>query len=115
VDALHAPFADGALMQTMTHKNGLPLLMRALSSQVPVQVLAALDTDALARVPAFAGDSLFAGLVAAQAPRARSTLSSAAVAQFVVSILRGVLELTDAEPLGMSPYLLSRTFSDSFL
>ncbi|KAJ6550872.1 KR domain-containing protein [Mycena vulgaris] len=91
--------ADGALMRTMTHTDGLPLIIRALSSQVPVQVIVALNTDALSRIPAFAADSLFADLVAAPTPRAPITLSSAAVAQSVASILRGVLELADSEPL----------------
>ncbi|KAJ7440338.1 polyketide synthetase [Mycena galericulata] len=108
VDNLPAPSStpNGELLRTMTHKEGLPLIIRALSSPSPVQVLAALDTDVLSRIPAFANDSLFSPLVACARPTARApALSSAAVAQSVVAIVRGVLELAESEPLELNESL----------
>ncbi|KAJ7127893.1 hypothetical protein C8R44DRAFT_616608 [Mycena epipterygia] len=94
-------------MRTMPNTDGLPLIMRALSSRVPVQVIAALDTQVMSQIPAFATDSLFAPLVSyagATKPRVQ-VLSSAAVAESVVSILRGVLGLTESEPLELNESL----------
>jgi hypothetical protein len=73
---------------------------------VPVQVIAALDVQTLSRIPVYASDTLFAGLVAdvdgpKQKPR-MSAMSSTDVAKSVVSILRVVLELKESEPLGSS-------------
>ncbi|KAJ7760901.1 hypothetical protein DFH07DRAFT_1059948 [Mycena maculata] len=99
--------ANDGLLRTMTHVDGLPLIIRALASPVSVQVLAALDNNILSRTPAFATDSLFAGLVtgvgASKSPML--VLGSAAVADSIVSILRGVLEVTESEPLELSDSL----------
>lgn len=92
------PSTADVFMRTMPNTDGLPLIMRALSSRVPVQVIAALDAEVMSQIPTFATDSLFAPLVShagARKPRVQA-LSSAAVAESVVSILRGVLELTES-------------------
>lgn len=95
--------AHGVVVKTITHKDGLPLILSALSSPIPVQVIAALDPHALARMPGFASDSLFATLIALlDAPvRPLRSLSSTAIAQTVVSILREVLEMAETETLGL--------------
>ncbi|KAJ7482732.1 hypothetical protein FB451DRAFT_1235938 [Mycena latifolia] len=110
VDNLRAPSSgdgDGALMRTMRHKDGLPLIMRALAAPEPVQVIAALDTAVLSQIPAFATDSLFAALVAAPMSRPHSSLTGDGIAQAVIAILRSVLELTEGEPLELNESLTS--------
>ncbi|KAJ6632258.1 hypothetical protein B0H10DRAFT_1771537 [Mycena sp. CBHHK59/15] len=94
--------SSGGLMKTMTHKEGLPLILRAFSSTEPVQIIADLDTQVLSKTPVFATDPLFAALVASVAPQPRSRRMGGAIdaADFLVSIIRGVLELGDSEPLG---------------
>jgi hypothetical protein len=106
-----APSSATAVVHTISHKDGLPLILRALSSSVPVQVIATLDVQTLSRIPVYASDTLFAGLVAdVDAPKPRmsvSAMSSTEVANSVVSILRVVLELKDSEPLGSSSISIS--------
>ncbi|KAJ7768218.1 hypothetical protein B0H16DRAFT_1686400 [Mycena metata] len=93
---------------TTAHKDGLPLIVRALASAEPVLVIAALDAPALARVAVYATDSLFAPLVAgvdAKAKAKRGELNGADVAGAVVRIVRGVLELGDVESLELNESL----------
>ncbi|KAJ7040667.1 hypothetical protein C8F04DRAFT_1391530 [Mycena alexandri] len=105
--------AAGAPVRTTAHKDGLPLIVRALSSSAaagPVLVIAALDAPALARIPVYASDSLFGPLVAgvdanSKRDRKRGKLSGAAVAEAVLRIVRGVLELGDAESLELDESL----------
>ncbi|KAJ7666829.1 hypothetical protein DFH06DRAFT_1040341 [Mycena polygramma] len=96
-----APFsAASAVVQTISPKDGLPLIVRAASSPVPVQVIAALDVRLLSRIPVLANDSLFANLVAAEdASKPHAMMTREAVAQTVQEIMRGILELTDTERL----------------
>ncbi|KAJ7932976.1 KR domain-containing protein [Mycena leptocephala] len=107
MDNLARSSATAAVVHTISHKDGLPLIFRALSSSVPVQVIAALDVQTLSRIPVYASDTLFAGLVAdVDAPKSRMlAMSSTDVAKSVVSILRVVLELKDLEPLDLNESL----------
>ncbi|KAJ7644124.1 hypothetical protein FB45DRAFT_824078 [Roridomyces roridus] len=100
------PQTDLQMLRTMPHKEGLPLLMRAARSPSagPVQLIAVLDTDLLARVPAFASDSLFASLVEGSSETAR-VLSSAEINESVVSLIRGVLELPESASLELGESL----------
>ncbi|KAF8180341.1 hypothetical protein K438DRAFT_1725600 [Mycena galopus ATCC 62051] len=106
VDNLPVPSA-AHVVQTITHKEGLPLILRALSSPAPVQAIAALDLQALSRIPVFATDSLFAALFAAvDAPKHLvHALSSVDVARHVASILREILELAESETLELNESL----------
>ncbi|KAF8217016.1 hypothetical protein K438DRAFT_2007710 [Mycena galopus ATCC 62051] len=109
-----AAAARGVLAYKITHEVCLPLILRALSSPVPVQAIAAYSAPALSRVRALAADSLFAPLVATVAaaePLERGT-SPADIAQSVESILREILELADSEPLELN-YSLSACGIDS--
>ncbi|KAJ7101451.1 hypothetical protein B0H15DRAFT_411968 [Mycena belliarum] len=103
VDNLPSPSSgDGnALMRTMTHQDGLPLIMEALASPSAVQAIAAVNPEALSRIPAFATDSLFAGL-AAPASRANGTFNSTGIAEAIIAIVRDVLQLTDMESLELN-------------
>ncbi|KAF8207894.1 hypothetical protein K438DRAFT_1713428 [Mycena galopus ATCC 62051] len=100
--------ARGVLVTKISHKDGLPLILRALSSPVAVQVIAAFAPPALSRVRALAMDSLFVPLVATVASAARSlesAMSSEDISKSTVSILREILELADSEPLELNESL----------
>ncbi|KAF8217001.1 hypothetical protein K438DRAFT_2007702 [Mycena galopus ATCC 62051] len=102
-----AAAAHGVLAYKITHEVCLPLILRALSSPVPVQVIAAYSAPALSRVRTLAAASLSASLVATVAATeslARGT-SPADIAQSVESILREILELADSEPLELNDSL----------
>ncbi|KAF8216995.1 hypothetical protein K438DRAFT_1798123 [Mycena galopus ATCC 62051] len=102
-----AAAARGVLAYKITHEVCLPLILRALSSPVPVQAIAAYSAPALSRVRALAADSLFAPLVAtvAAAESLKRGTSPADIAQSVESILREILELADAEALELNDSL----------
>ncbi|KAF8190650.1 hypothetical protein K438DRAFT_1970946 [Mycena galopus ATCC 62051] len=99
--------ARGILVTKVSHKDGLPLILRALLSPVAVQVIAAFAPPALSRVRALATDSLFAPLVAtvAAAKPLERAMSNEDISKSAVSILREILELADSEPLELNESL----------
>ncbi|KAK7033257.1 6-deoxyerythronolide-B synthase EryA1, modules 1 and 2 [Favolaschia claudopus] len=84
-------------MQTISHKDGIPLILGAMSSPAAVNVIAALDFNALAEIPARATDSLFASLIGG-APQ-KPARGSADPSETIISVLRHVLELAETERL----------------
>ncbi|KAF8190662.1 hypothetical protein K438DRAFT_1763113 [Mycena galopus ATCC 62051] len=99
--------ARGVLVTKISHKDGLPLILRSLVSPAAVQVIAAYAPRGLSRVRSLATDSLFAPLVAtvAAAKSTERAMSSTDISQSVVSILREILELADSEPLELNESL----------
>lgn len=100
----------------MSHKEGVPLVLKAMSANHPVQVVAEFDVPKLMSVQAYAKDPFFDSILPkTSAPQQAAPAPSAHVAaaepvqpatsnkdtkSAVVEILRSVMELRPSETLG---------------
>lgn len=89
----------------MDHKEGMPLIMQALSSPEPVQVIANLDLEKLSQNPTLFTDPIYRELFKDRTTDYRPTAmtvtaSKTQVKETIVSILRQILELNPEEQLG---------------
>ncbi|KAF6747509.1 hypothetical protein DFP72DRAFT_604329 [Ephemerocybe angulata] len=104
----------------MSQKEGVPLILQAMSTSHPVQVIAEFDVPKLQSVPAYANDPFFAAILpksfdvrpAPTPASAPSALSSSKVETVkkdarttVVDILRSVMELRPSESLDLASSL----------
>ncbi|KAF9473131.1 ketoacyl-synt-domain-containing protein [Pholiota conissans] len=95
----------------MKHDEGLPLILKAMMTPIPVQIIAHMDSAKLAATPAYAKDPFFAPLLASSGITAskssKANLSTEHVRKTLVDILRVALELQPSEKLDMSEELTS--------
>ena len=99
----------------MSHKEGVPLVLSAMSADHPVQVVAEFDVPKLAGVQAYAMDPFFAPILPKAAPAPQAATGPSHIAEVedvqpvasnkdtkssVVDILRSVMELRPSETLG---------------
>lgn len=94
---------SAGFVYTMKHQTGIPLLLKAMFTPVPVQVIASLDIGKLASLPAYKQDPLFHEILLdseVTGMKTREPLTDEAIFQRVSSILRTILELKTSEELG---------------
>lgn len=99
----------------MSHKEGVPLVLRAMAANHPVQVVAEFDVPKLAGVQAYAMDPFFAPILPKVAPVPQADTAPSHIVEAedvqpaasnkdtktaVVDILRSVMELRPSETLG---------------
>lgn len=82
----------------MTHRDGIPLILKALSSSPPVQLIANLNPSFF-KLPTVAKDPLFASVLPEPVATGRQ-VSRAEAEEIVLSSLRQVLELKAEDELG---------------
>ncbi|KAJ3515068.1 hypothetical protein NLJ89_g1987 [Agrocybe chaxingu] len=97
VEDLHAA---NHLMTVVDNKTGIPLILKAMAAPIPVQVIANLDLNKLASIPAYSRDSLFKEVL----PQPSSTetmmpdkFDQQEVIDVMSRIFRTVLELRPSE------------------
>jgi hypothetical protein len=96
---------SGSGVATMSNDIGIPLVLRAMRTRDPVQVIAELDIPALQQNPVTASDPLFLEVYAHCAPIETDVLndgplSKSVARQKVINILKGFLMLKPEEELG---------------
>ncbi|RDB30947.1 6-deoxyerythronolide-B synthase EryA1, modules 1 and 2 [Hypsizygus marmoreus] len=93
----------------MSHDEGIPLIMKALSTTDPVQVIARLDMKLLGQDPALSGDPMMSEVLETHAKRmpARLSFTKGQAKQKIVEILRGLLELTVDDELDLEESVTS--------
>jgi len=92
--------------RVMLNKDGIPLILKAMSLPIPVQLIVEFHVKNMAPVPAYAGDPLFSEVlplaemkeVRKEKPSLRKT--DPQVGKKVISILRDILELRADDTLG---------------
>ena len=92
-------------VRPIKHKNGIPLLLKAILTPIAVQIVANFDVEKLASAPAYAQDPLFYNILGEAAltqrkASLRGNLSKDDVSDITLDILRTVLELRPSEQLG---------------
>lgn len=92
-------------VRPIKHDSGIPLLLKAISTPITVQVIADFDVERLASVPAYAQDPLFYNILGEVAltqrkVSLRGNLAKDEVSDIMLDILRTVLELRPSEQLG---------------
>jgi hypothetical protein len=97
--------ADSGLVHIMSNVDGIPLILKAMSVPVSVQLIVKLDVKKMAAIPAYASDPLFGEilpLVEAEKRRkeGQSLRETEEVGKQVISILRDILELRADDTLG---------------
>ena len=87
----------------MKHDEGIPLIMKAMTVPIPLQIVARMDSEKLSATPAYAKDPFFASLLPssnAVSSDTKQKLSATEVNKIIVDILRVALELQPNERLG---------------
>jgi hypothetical protein len=89
----------------MKHDEGIPLIMKAMTVPIPLQIIARMDSEKLSATPAYANDPFFASLLPVSKTAASSVtkqkLSADEANKIIVDILRVALELQPNERLGV--------------
>ncbi|TFK38562.1 hypothetical protein BDQ12DRAFT_683838 [Crucibulum laeve] len=99
---------SNGLVFPMRHKEGIPLILEAMSVPVPVQLIAHWDTDKLSSIPVFAQDPFFAGVLSlSKTNGSTKKIMKTDVIQTIEKILRTVLELHPTEQLDTRESLTS--------
>ena len=96
---------ESGLVRVMSNEDGIPLILKAMSVPVSVQLIVKLDVKKMAAIPAYAGDPLFSEVLPlAEAEERRkdekSLRKTEEVGKQVLSILRDILELRADDTLG---------------
>ncbi len=96
---------ETGLARVMLNKDGIPLILKAMSVPVPVQLIVKLNVEKMAATPAYAGDPLFGEVLPlAEAEELRKEKmglrKTEQVGKQVISILRDILELRADDTLG---------------
>jgi hypothetical protein len=92
--------------RVMLNKDGIPLILKAMSMPIPVQLIVEFNVKNMAPVPAYAGDPLFSEVLPlAEVKEVRKEKPSLRkvdpeVGTKVISILRDILELRADDTLG---------------
>lgn len=101
------PNFNKGITYSMGNEEGIPLIIKAMTLPVPVQVIAKLDTQQLSSVPAYRLDPYFAKLVIpnllneSSPPKPKNgKLGREEVVTVVDMILRNILEVDLSERLG---------------
>jgi hypothetical protein len=91
----------------MKHDEGIPLIMKAMTVPIPLQIIARMDSEKLAATPAYAKDPFFASLLTKTAASSdiKQKLSAVEVNKIIVDTLRVALELQPNERLGAGCFL----------
>ncbi|RDB30951.1 hypothetical protein Hypma_000134 [Hypsizygus marmoreus] len=101
------------MVQAMSHDEGMPLLIKALSTNDPVQVIANLDMEKLGQNPTISGDPMYRDVLINDPtknhrPSLAKTVHTKVVAkQKIIEILRNLLELGAGEELELEESLTS--------
>jgi len=96
---------ESGLARVMLNEDGIPLILKAMSMPVPVQLIVEFNVKKMAAIPAYAGDPLFGEVLPlAEAEELRkekmSLRKTEEVGKQVISILRDILELRADDTLG---------------
>ena len=88
----------------MKHDEGIPLIMKAMTVPIPLQMIARMDSEKLSATPAYAKDPFFASLLplskAAASSDIKQKLSAVEANKIIIDTLRVALELQPNERLG---------------
>lgn len=88
----------------MKHDEGIPLIMKAMTVPIPLQIIARMDSEKLSATPTYAKDPFFASLLpvskTASSSVTKQKLSADEANKIIVDILRVALELQPNERLG---------------
>jgi len=94
---------NNSFAKLISNSEGIPLIMKAMSVPIPLQIIAIMDAEKIASTPACAKDPFFAPLLASMsASGKKDKLSTDDVKKMVVDLLRVAMELQPSEKLGMS-------------
>lgn len=94
------------MVTEMTHAEGIPLIMKAMTTQDPVQVIANIDIEKMSQNPTIARDPMYLEVLVSldvkkNRPSITRTLLSKADAKTEgLKILRDLLELKSVDELG---------------
>ncbi|CAA7264466.1 unnamed protein product [Cyclocybe aegerita] len=107
VEDLHAA---NHLMTVVDNKTGIPLILKAMAAPIPVQVIANLDLNKLASIPAYSRDSLFKEVLPQPSSTETKTpdkLNQQEVLDVMSRIFRTVLELRPSDAFELADSLTS--------
>ena len=94
----------------MTHAEGIPIILKAMASEDPVQVIANIDIEKMAENPTVARDPMYAEVLASllvkkhRATAARAAPSKTDAKTDVLKILRDLLELRSIDDIGKAAF-----------
>ncbi|PPQ84949.1 hypothetical protein CVT25_004462 [Psilocybe cyanescens] len=91
----------------MKNEEGLPLIVKAMTIPIPLQVIARMDSTKLAATPAYAKDPFFAPFLSSPKASSKVKLSEAEAKKIINNILRVALELQPSEQLDIAEPLTS--------
>ncbi|KAF9012766.1 hypothetical protein BDQ17DRAFT_1420105 [Cyathus striatus] len=97
-------------MRIMSHDEGIPLLLQALSDDDPVQVVVDWNAEKVAQSPAFASDAIFRELRLNSASKGRVVKkmhSKKDLSNSIIGIVKEVLEVGQNDPFDMEESLIS--------
>jgi hypothetical protein len=98
------------MVTKMTHAEGIPIILKAMASEDPVQVIANIDIEKMAENPTIARDPMYAEVLASllvkkhRATAARAAPSKTDAKTDVLKILRDLLELRSIDEIGKAAF-----------
>ncbi|KDR66938.1 hypothetical protein GALMADRAFT_232329 [Galerina marginata CBS 339.88] len=91
--------APNSLVPIINNETGIPLILKAMFTPDPVQVVANMDVERFAMTPAYSQDPFFQDILPSVVESARPTRTEREVTMIVNNALRDVLELKPSEKL----------------
>lgn len=103
-DGFNDDSIDDGISKSMVHTEAIPLLVKAISVPIALQVIACLDVYKISATPILAQDPIFSSLLSGKdaQPNRKVKMSSEEAKKVVVDMLRLAMELQTNEKLGMS-------------
>ncbi|KAF9012744.1 hypothetical protein BDQ17DRAFT_1344564 [Cyathus striatus] len=97
-------------LNVMSHAEGIPLVLKAIFENDPVQVIVSWNAEKLARSPPYASDAMFRELRLTNPGKVhvvQKTYSKKETSEIILSTVKGVLEIRENDPFDPEESLVS--------